>query len=201
MKLYGMASSRTRRALWTLEEAGAEFTYHEIDLRKGEHRQPSYLSINPNGKVPALVDGDLTLFETGAICNYIAGKYPAAHLLPDPASHDAALCQQWIFWVIGELEQPLWTMAKHRFVLPEQRRVPAMIDVAAFEWQRPGRILEDHLAGREYMVGDAFTLADIFVAHTLNWARGASVDLPGDTIGSYLDRMLERPAFKRTLEY
>jgi len=76
-----------------------------------------------------------------------------------------------------------------------------MRDVAEFEWQRPTDLLAAHLAGREYMVGESFTLADIFVAHTLNWARGVKVDLRSDAAENYLDRMLARPAFKRTLEY
>lgn len=201
MELYGVASSRARRALWTLEEIGAEFTFHRIDMRKGEHRQPAFLAINPNGKVPVLVDGDLTLFESGAICNHIALCHPDANLLPEPGSRNAALCQQWIFWVISELEQPLWNMAKHKFILPKELRLAAMSDVAAYEWQRPSEILAEHLAGREYMVGDTFTLADIFVGHTLNWARDVKVDLGGDVTNDYLDRMIARPAFKRTLDY
>ncbi len=201
MELYGVASSRTRRVLWALEEIGAEFTFHKVDLSKGEHRKPAYLAINPNGKVPAFVDGDITLFESGAVCNYLALKYPNARLLPEPGSRDAALCQQWIFWVISELEQPLWSMAKHRFVLPEARRIPAMLELAAYEWQHPSSILAEHLAGRDYMVGNAFTLADIFVAHTLNWARGAKVALPGAAAEDYLERMLARPAFERTMNY
>ncbi len=201
MELYGVASSRARRALWTLEEIGAEFTFHRVDIGKGEHRQPAFLAINPNGKVPALVDGDITLFESGAICTHIAQRYPEASLLPEPGSRDAALCQQWLFWVVSELEQPLWNMAKHRFILPKELRLAAMAEVATYEWQRPSEILAAHLAGREYMVGDRFTLADIFVGHTLNWARGVKVDLGGEVTEGYLDRMLARPAFQRTLEY
>jgi glutathione S-transferase len=201
MELYGVASSRARRALWTLEEIGAAFTFHQVDLAKGEHRQPAFLAVNPNGKVPVLVDGNITLFESGAICNHIALQHPQANLLAEPGSRDAALCQQWLFWVVSELEQPLWSMAKHRFILPEAQRIPAMLDVAAFEWQRPSDILAEHLTGRNYMVGESFTLADIFVAHTLNWARGVKVDLRSDAAETYLDRMLARPAFKRTLEY
>jgi len=60
MELYGIASSRARRALWTLVEAGVEFSFHKVDLAAGDHRKPAFLAINPNGKVPALVDGDLT---------------------------------------------------------------------------------------------------------------------------------------------
>lgn len=201
MELYGIASSRARRALWTLVEAGAEFSFHKVDLAAGDHLEPAFLAINPNGKVPALVDGDLTLFESAAICNYIAGKFPQARLLPQPDTKEAALCQQWMFWVVGELEQPLWSMGKHRFALPAEQRLVRMLEVAAFEWQRPAAVLADHLDGREYMVGESFTVADIMVAHTLNWARGFEVALGSSVAETYLDRMIARPGFRETLKY
>ncbi len=201
MELYGIASSRARRALWTLVEAGVEFSFHKVDLAAGDHRKPAFLAINPNGKVPALVDGDLILFESGAICNYIAQKFPEAKLLPQPDTKEAALCQQWIFWVVAELEQPLWSMGKHRFALPAEQRLPQMLEVAAFEWQGPATVLADHLDGREYMIGELFTVADIMVAHTLNWARGFEVPLGSDVTETYLDRMIARPGFEKTLEY
>ncbi len=201
MELYGIASSRARRALWTLVEAGAEFSFHKVDLAARDHRKPAFLAINPNGKVPALVDGDLTLFESGAICNYIAQKLPEAKLLPQPDTKEAALCQQWIFWVVAELEQPLWSMGKHRFALPAEQRLPQMLEVAAFEWQGPATVLADHLDGREYMIGELFTVADIMVAHTLNCARGLEVPLGSDVTEAYLDRMIARPGFKKALEY
>ena len=201
MELYGIAASRARRVLWTLVEAGAEFSFHKIELGSGEHRKPAFLAINPNGKVPAFVDGDITLFESGAICNYIAQKFPEAKLLPQPGTREAALCQQWIFWVVAELEQPLWTMGKHRFALPPKQRLPQMLEIAAYEWLSPAAVLADHLDGREFMIGESFSVADIMVAHTLNWARSFEVPLGSDVVEAYLDRMIARPGFKKTLEY
>lgn len=199
MKIYGAASSRARRALWACEEAGAEYTFHAIDLRAGEHTKDAYLAINPNGKVPAMVDGELTLFESGAIVHYIAREYPEAKLLPELDTPDYARCLQWLFWVVTELEQPLWSMGKHRFALPEAHRVPEILECAAYEWLRPAEILAGALEGREFLVGDHFTVADVLAAHTLAWARGFKVPLNSDVLEDYLDRMLARPAFQRTL--
>jgi len=199
MKIYGQASSRARRALWTCEEAGADYSFHKLDLSQGEHKQEAYLAINPNGKVPALVDGELTLFESGAIVHYIARKYPEARLLPEMDSPEYALCLQWMFWTVSELEQPLWNMGKHRFVLPEERRVPDMLTCAAYEWLRPAEILSEALESREFLVGEHFTVADVLVGHTLAWARGFKVALGSDVLEDYLNRMIARPAFQRTL--
>jgi len=199
MKIYGATSSRARRALWACEEAGADYTFHALDLAKGEHKQDAYLAINPNAKVPAMVDGELTLFESGAIVHYIARKYPEAKLLPELDSPDYARCLQWLFWTVTELEQPLWSMGKHRFALPQERRVPAMLECAAYEWLRPAQILSQALEGHEFLVGDHFTVADIVAGHTLAWARGFKVNLNSAVLEDYLDGILARPAFQRTL--
>jgi glutathione S-transferase len=103
-----------------------------------------------------------------------------------------------MFWVCTELEQPLWSMGKHRFALPKDHRVPAMLETARFEWSRAAPVLASALTGREFLVGDRFTLADIFAAHTLLWARGFSVDFGSPVLEDYLDRQLARPAYART---
>ena len=198
LELYGVASSRTRRALWVLEESGLSYSFRKLNLRKGEHRLPAYLSLNPNGKVPTLVDGDLTLFESAAICNYVANQVPEAKLIPHLGTRERALYDQWMFWVVSELEQPLWSIGKHRFALPEKLRVPAIIDVALVEWKRPAKVLADALEGRNYLVGESFSCADIMVAHTLQWAVSFGVPLGSEVLTEYLARMTARPAFSAT---
>lgn len=201
MKLYGTPASRTRRCLWALEEIGAEFELCHVDLRAAEHRRPEFLVVNPNGKVPALIDGDVTLFESAAICNYLGEKHPEAGLTPAPGSPERPFYDQWMFFAIAELEQPLWTIGKHTFVFPKDKRVPEILDVArGYEWPLAAKVLAGALEGRTYLVGDRFTMADIMVAHTLNWARGFDVPLGSDVLESYADEMLARPAFQRTLE-
>ncbi len=198
MHVYGSISSRTRRVVWTLEEAGLPYVFHAVDLRAGEHRTPEYRKINPNARVPTLVHGDLVLFESAAIALHVAAQAPESGLLPDVGTPEWSRFQQWMFWICTELEQPLWSMGKHRFALPKDQRIRAMLDTARFEWDRASPVLADALEGREFLVGDRLTVADIFAAHTLDWARGFKVPFGRPVLEAYLDRMLARPAFART---
>lgn len=198
MKIYGAVMSRTRRCLWTAEEAGAAYELVRVDLGKAEHRSEDYLRLNPNGRVPALEDEGLVLFESGAICQYIARKYPVARLLPASGTREAALHDQWMFWTVSELEQPLWSMGKHRFALPKEHRIAAMLETALFEWRRVKVVLDAALEGRAFIVGDHLTVADIMVGHTLNWARGFDVPFESDNLERYLDALIARPAFQAT---
>lgn len=200
MKVFGHPKSRSARVVWTLEEAGAEYEYQKVELMKGEGREPPYLKINPLGKVPTLVDGDLVLTESAAICTYIAERFPAANLIPSVGTPDHGRHLSLCFFVIGELEQPLWTMAKHLFALPEKLRVAAVIETALQEFERPASALATWLEGKEYAVGESFTVADVLIGHTLSWARNANVPLGHDVLEAYSDRVLARPALARARE-
>ncbi len=199
MKLYGFPNTRSVRALWALEEAGATYNYVHVDLLKGEARKTPFLEINPGGKLPALVDGDLILTESAAICIYIADKFPAAQLAPAHRIEERAKFHQWCFFAMSELEQPLWTLSKHTFALPEKYRVPAIMDTTRWEFARAENILAVGLGQREYIVGDSFTVADILLANTLNWARLRSVEITHPSLNAYADRLLARPALQRAL--
>lgn len=197
LKLYGSPNTRSTRVTWALEEAGAEYEFIHINLKKGEHKQPAFLSINPAGKIPALVDGDLVLSESAAICTYIGDKFPQSGLVPpvsDPANR--ALYLHWCFFAMTELEAPLWTGEKHAGLLPKERQVPAVIETCKWEFDRAAAVLTQHMQGREYAIGEGFTAADIIFARVLNWARGREITL-NETLGNYADRMLARPAVAR----
>jgi glutathione S-transferase len=183
-----------------LEEAEATYNYVQVNLLKGEARSAAFLEINPGGKLPALVDGNLILTESAAICMYIADKFPAAQLAPAHASLQRAKFNQWCFFALSELEQPLWTSAKHTFALPEKYRVPEIMDTTRWEFARAATVLAAGLGERDYIVGDTFTVADILIANTLNWARSRSVEIQSAALNAYADRMLARPALQRALD-
>src|SRR4051812_45747222 len=103
MKLYGCPNTRSLRATWALEEAGAQYEYILVDLFKGAARTPQFLAINRGGKLPVLVDGDLRLSESAAIIVYVAEKFPAAALMPRETAA-LAQCVQWMSFAITELE-------------------------------------------------------------------------------------------------
>lgn len=194
LKVYGFPNTRATRVVWTLEETGAEYEYVKVNLLTGEARKPPYLELNPGGKVPALADGKFVLTESAAICTYIGEKYPAAGLVPAAGTQERARYDQWCFFVIGELEQPLWTLGKHRFALPEKWRVPAIMETALWEFSVAAKVLDSGLGDCEFILGDRFSAADILIAHTLAWANAFQVPLGFERLEAYAGRLLARPA-------
>ncbi len=186
------------RVSWTLEELGLDWDYFYINLAKGVHRSDAYLQINPNGRSPALRDGDVTLIESGAICRFLAEKY-GPQLLAEPGSAESALMNQWLSFTTTELEQALWSMGKHKFALPKEQRLTEMLDVASWEFERAARVAEIMLPDTPYICGEQFTIADIILTHTLNWAVAFNQQLP-DNLSEYRKRLSQRPAMSKGLE-
>jgi glutathione S-transferase len=192
MNLYEFAPTRSIRARWTLQELGVPFDAEVVNLMAGEHHSPDFLAINPAGKLPVLVDGDLILTESVAIVLYLADKYPEKGLLPaDPMQRAEA--QKWLLFAATELEQPLWRIARHSVLYPEEKRLPADIDLAREDFAPMARILEAHMKGRDFLVGDSVSAADFVMAYTLDWADlvGLLEDCP--TLRAYMERMYRRP--------
>lgn len=203
IRIYGYPFTRSTRACWALEEAGAEYEFIPVNLSKGEHRKPEFLKINPGGKLPALIDGDLVLTESAAICTYIGERFPTSGLVPPPnQTTDRAHYFQWCFFAMSELETPLWTLNKYTRLFPEELRVPAVSGTCIWEFQRASAVLAQHMDGREYAVGDSFTAADILLGGTMNWARNAAAHIPAISIEfpvleAYAERLANRPALVR----
>ena len=199
MTLYGGPATRAGRCSWILEELKQPYKLHVVDFRAGEHRSPEYLALNPNGKVPTLVDGELVLFESAAICTYLGDKYPEAGLVPPAGTPERALYNQWLFFCLSELEQPLWTISKHKFALPRERRIPEMREVAHYEFSRAVPIIEQALQERPYLLGQDFSAADLVVGHTLIWAKKFGVPLSSERLERYTKDLQVRPAFVRAI--
>jgi len=197
LTLYGSPGSRSTRVAWALEEAGAEYDFILIDLKKGDQKNPEFLKLNPNGKLPVLVDGELVLSESAAICTYIGERFPASGLVPPlEQSADRAHYFQWCFFAMSELEAPLWTMSKHARLLPEEQRIAAIAPICMREFEQVASVLAQHMESREYAVGMQFTAADILLGGTLNWARALNIALP-PSLKIYAKQMSARPALIR----
>jgi len=197
IKIYGYPRSRTTRVLWAAEEAGIPYEFVFVDLTRGEARREPYLSINPGGKVPALVDGDLMLTESAAICTYIGDNAPESGLVPPAGTAQRALYNQCCYFIISELEQPLWTIGKHSFALPKKWRVPEVKATARHEFAIAAKLLDGMLGDKEFLLGNQFTAADILAGHTLNWAKNSNHDLEHDRLDKYRDRLQARDALAR----
>lgn len=197
LTLYGRFPTRSNRAQWALEELEVPYTFYEVDFSAGDADSPYFRSLNPAGKLPVLQDGDLVITESGAICNYLGAKYPDAGLTPAAGSPQRAVYDQWMFFVVSELEQPLWVKAKHKFALPRERRVEGLGETLAWEFRRAAEILAEGLGDKPFILGEQFTMADIMIAHTLGWARAADFGIPRQNLLDYADRTLGRPAVNR----
>ena len=198
MRLFSYPRTRGTRVTWMLEELGAPYEYELVPFGDNGFASDSFLRINPSGKVPALQDGSLTLTESAAIVAYLGDKFPALGLVPPAGTPERGRHDQWCYFVLSELEQPLWTKGKHRFMLPEDLRVPAIVDTANWEFQKALGILSQGLGDKPYILGDDFTAADILIGHTLIWAEQAKQSIDPQNVRDYAGRLRAREACKRT---
>lgn len=192
MRLYEFAPTRSLRARWVLQELGIEFEAVSVNLLAGEARRPEFLQLNPAAKLPVLVDGDHVLTESAAIVLYLAEKYPDGNLLP-AALEERAQAYRWLLFTVTELEQPLWRIARHTFLYPQEKRSPADVQLAREDFRPMVEVLDRHMRGRSYVVGDSVTVVDFALAYTLDWANeeGLLADFPA--LQAYMENMYRRP--------
>lgn len=197
LKLFGIASSRAFRPLWLLHELDLPFEHDPIDFRGDALRHPDYRALNPNGRVPTLVDGDLVLFESMAINLYLARRYAGeTGLWPDDVAGEG-LAWQWSFWVMTEVERPLLSVLMHCRVLPADKRDPDKVQRNLGLLKQPFAVLDLALRDRSYLAAERFTVADLNVASVLSWCKPARLALTETpALEDWLDRCLARPARK-----
>ena len=194
IRLYGIVNSRALRCLWALEEVGVPYELVQTSFL-ADAKKPEYLAINPNGRIPTLVDGDVTLFESMAINLYIAKKY-GPKLVPT-ALADEARALQWSFWGMTELETHLIQIMLHG-LMPEAQRKPEVRKVSEQALDRPLRVLDATLAGRETLLGGPFSIADLNVASVMGLLAVARYDFSRfPNLKRWFEASLARPAFAR----
>jgi glutathione S-transferase len=164
-KLFGISGSRALRAIWGIEEAGVDYEHVPVSFG-ADSKAAGYLSVNPNGRIPALIDGDLQLFESMAINLYLAKRYGGS-LYPDNAN-DEARAWQWSVWAISEIEPLQMQIVVQKLFTPEDKRNPKVVEGAGKGLQRPLKVLDAALAGRDWLLGNRFSVADLNVAAVMH---------------------------------
>ncbi len=192
MKLYGFGPTRSLRALWGLKELDADFEFVPVNLLAGEHKHPDFLRLNPAGKLPVLVDEDVVVTESAAIVLYLAEKYREKGLLPADLKERAQV-YRWVMFAMTELEQPLWRITKHTMLYPEHKRLPQDIALASDEFAAMASVLDRHMEGRRFIVGDRITVADCVTAYVIDWGNEQKLVDHCPRLLAYLDRMYARP--------
>ncbi len=197
---YGRFSGNSARAAFGLEEIGAPYRPRLLDVKGGENRGPAYLGINPMGKIPALVDGDLRLWESNAINWYAAEKFPRAGLLPGTPEGRASV-HRWLFFQSAHVTPacvPVFRATNDRVKAYWKAEVdPQALEAGRKELARYLPVLEEALEGRVWLERD-LSLADIaYAPHLLLVAEGGFDFAPYPRVRSWLDRLRERPAWQK----
>ncbi|MBE9128231.1 MULTISPECIES: glutathione S-transferase family protein [unclassified Coleofasciculus] len=180
LKLYGGARSRASIVQWYLEELGVPYEFVLLDMQAGEHRQPNYLAINPLGKVPAIVDGNFQLWESGAILFYLAQKYGKTPI----SVETQATINQWILFANATLGPGIFVEANR------EREMPRLMTALNQIFEKQSFLLEDDFTAADVAVGSVLAYIPIMLKLDLS-------DYP--EVVEYIKRLSERPAFQKTI--
>ena len=194
--IYGSPKSSAGRCYWTLEEAGVAYTQKDLDMKNKEHKSAEYLKINPMGKVPAMTDGDVTLFESMAINYYIADTYKKELL--GTSALEKGLSMQWSFWASSELQPPIIEVFIQKVFVPEDRRDNNLIENNLNKLPALLTVLNNALGDKKYLAGNQFTIGDINTASVVSICPMMGVDLGAyPNIKNWLGAISDRPAFQK----
>jgi glutathione S-transferase len=187
MKIYGSPMSRASRVMWCAKELGVPFKH--IDVPWDKIKEPEYLAINPNGKCPGFVDGNLKLFESLAIILYLCKRYGMGKLYPTDIEQEG-LTFQWTLWGATEIEPLLLPSVMVKFGFSKDADGAK---AAAEKAKTPLKVLDDHMKGRQWIVGDNFSAADITASACVAMAKYGDVDISyAPNVKGWLDRCLAR---------
>lgn len=195
MKVYFAPNSRAVRTVWLLEEIGQPYELERFTLGQKEMRGPEYAKVNPNGRVPTLIDGDVTISESTAIAQYIGARY-APELTPGPDAPNFAMYLQWLHYAEGMIMPPINNYVVETILLPPDRRNEDNAKRALKLLNRTLGAAEAHMEGREFMAG-GFTIADTITGHAVMMSRRLGADFSScPNLSAYADRLEGRAAFK-----
>jgi glutathione S-transferase len=191
--LYHCPQTTSDRVRWLLRELAVDYEPILVNLMVGDHRKPEYLKINPNGLVPALVDGETVIFESAAIIFYLAEKF-GAKMLPPAGTAEKAAFYQWIVFTSTSLDPPAFQVLLHTALLPEGKRSAAVAEENRRKFDDGAGVLERGLDTRQYLVGNTFGAADVMVAGALQRALGLGLLAERPALVRYVERLTDRPA-------
>jgi glutathione S-transferase len=197
LRIYGIARTRAFRALWVAKELGLDFEHLPIEIGDDGAKSPKFLAINPNGRLPVIVDGDFVLFESLAITLYLAKKHSNGKLYPGTLEGEAR-AWQWSLWAVTEVDRGVNIWSLHAVRLPLGERNNALREEALKVIASPFRVLDAAVAQQLYLLGSEFTVADLNVAAVVS--RAVDMDLSAcPHLKAWLARCLDRPAARDAL--
>lgn len=198
MRLYHCVGARSMRSLWLLYEMGVEFELETLEFSMESLRTPDYLSVSPLGRVPCLVDKEVKLFESGAICQYLCEHYDDGRLYRAPGSRDRIKWLQWIHYAETIAVHGAALVQQKVFIAPEKRSDV----VQKLESRRlflSIKMLEPILSEQKYLLGDSFTAVDTGIGYSIHLAKQFIDTSALTAVEAYYERLISRDAFQRAL--
>jgi glutathione S-transferase len=202
LTVYGRTNSvNVQKVLWCLAELALPYTRIDAGLEHGKNTESWYLALNPNGKVPLLVDGAFTLWESNTIVRYLASKHGMGSLCP-ASLETRALAERWMDWQLSTLVSPVSIVFQNLIRRPAAERDAAAIERNTREANRAMTLLDEYLQSRPYVAGEAFTMGDIPVGATAHrWLEIPGIERPAlAAVRAWRARLAERAAFRDHVE-
>lgn len=198
IQLHGFPMSpNSRRVQLALLELELPFDYVPVSLMEGAHKAPPYLALNPNGKVPTLVDGDLVLWESHAILEYLGDRYPEKRLGAENPIERGEI-GKWLFLNAAHFGPGMAGVFAHTIRLPEDQRIPKIAENGRAEVTRVMGLLDRVLSERPFIALDRYTFADVAFAPSFAAAPMLGFDLGAyPALKGWLDRVMARPAWAK----
>ena len=200
-KLYWAPGTAAMAPQAVLEEIGAAYEPILLDTAAKQHEQPAYKKLNPNGRIPTLVDGDFVIFETAAICQYLSDKHPDAKLAPPPGTPARGRFYQWLTYMTNTVQvafidwfHPDWTFA-------DAERQAALKAAAEERLKRSSAVLDAGIGANRWTAGDQHTVCDIYLAMLVRWSRFLAEPMwQWPNIRRVAGAAHVRPAFQRMMK-
>src|SRR5258708_7335758 len=198
VKIHHSRRARSVRIIWLLEELGVSYELERIEFKRETLRSPEYLKLHPLGQIPVVQDGDLTMFESGAIVEYLLEKYGEGRLAPAPGTRQRGEYLQWFHFGEAGPAHHMSEIVRQRFGKSEAERTPQIVTDSRERLRETLAVIERALDGRSYILGADLTAADIMIAYPIVISKIVG-ELPTDlpNIAAYIGRLKERTAYQR----
>ena len=200
LKVHFTAGTRAGRVVWLLEELGLDYEVNIMPFTKEGLKSPEHRSRHALGRVPVLEDGEVSIFESGAIIQYVLERHKDGGLKPDSNSEEFPYYLQWFHYCEGMVMPSMNTIVVHTIILPEERRDETVLGQAQRLLTRALEPVNEALEGKDYLIGD-FSGADFMLGHSCFMSNNLGcVSDEMTNIKAYVQRISERPAFIKAIQ-
>ena len=197
IRIHHAKGTRSMRLIWLCEELALPYELAPVDFTPAGRAKPEWRRISPTGKVPAIHDGEFSMFESGAIVEFLLERYGQGRLRPPPGTPDSGVYLQWSWFAEATFARPLGDIAQHTVVRPEPQRIPAVVEDAKLRTLVCLDALEAAVPAGRYLVNSGFTAADIMMGYSVFLARRFGVLTAANypNVNAYLARLETHAAF------